>query len=123
MRKAGFRYRRVTLKLRYADFNTYTRSRLLHSDEGDATTLFAVVRELLRQLLHGRKRVRLVGVTVSSLTEPARQVGLFEKMHDNDKRERLNQSLDKTRDRHGFDAIMTAHSCLYHNSTQKKRLH
>jgi DNA polymerase IV len=68
--KRDIKGRTITLKLRYADFKTVTRSRSLQS----ATSEFAVVEQIVGALVDGllpfRLGVRLLGVTLSGLELP-----------------------------------------------------
>ncbi len=58
----------VTLKIRYSDFTTLTRSRTLGWPTADARTIYREVRGLLRHATDAASRaVRLLGVTLSSL--------------------------------------------------------
>jgi DNA polymerase-4 len=119
LRRTGLAFRRVTLKLRYADFNTITRSRVIEVPSSGSGEIFRTVKKLLVAALPSRRMgVRLVGVTVSSFAEPERQVYLFE----NGAKlavERLDQSVDMARDRYGFSAAMTARSRIYAAMTSK----
>ncbi len=68
LRKEGRLGRTVTLKVRYKDFKTITRSRTLGFPTDRATTFVQVARELL--LGHteaGETPVRLIGVSISGL--------------------------------------------------------
>lgn len=56
-----------TVKVRYADFITVTRSRTLKAPAADAKTIQAVARELLRKSEAGTRPVRLLGVGASNL--------------------------------------------------------
>ncbi len=67
LRGAGLAGRTVTLKLRFADFRTITRSRTLGAASDNDTEIFQVARELLARLRLGRVPVRLIGVSVSNL--------------------------------------------------------
>jgi DNA polymerase IV len=61
---AGFT---VTLKVRYADFTTITRSRTLPFPTADSKTIFREARDLLRRSTAAAERpVRLLGITLSS---------------------------------------------------------
>jgi DNA polymerase IV len=63
------RARTVTLKLRYADFKTITRSRTFDEPFDDARTVYRAARELLFGATEaGAKPVRLIGISVSSLS-------------------------------------------------------
>ena len=64
----GVRGRTVTLKVKYADFQIITRSRSLAAPVVDKTALAAVTRELLATLHPMPKGVRLLGVSLSSLS-------------------------------------------------------
>jgi DNA polymerase-4 len=96
---------RVTLKLRWADFRTLTRSRT-----GDPTqdgleiyrrALDLLAREPLQQ------PVRLIGVSASQLQAEARgQLPLLEP--DAIRRERLARAVDRVAERFGTDAVLPA---------------
>ena len=75
LRQHAVRARTVTLKYRDEDFQTSTRAKTLEApvDSGDA--LFGAVWRLFRGV-HGRKKVRLLGVSASSLAGPP-QMALF----------------------------------------------
>jgi len=71
--------RTVTLKVRYADFTTVTRSRTLPTPVDSPDALGRTAVELLAKTDAGARRVRLLGVTASNLTtEGAWQLPLFE---------------------------------------------
>ena len=67
LRDKGLRGRTVTLKVRYANFRTITRSRTLEHATNLGPRLYATVRELLDRVAAGP--VRLVGVQVSNLED------------------------------------------------------
>src|SRR5712691_7742649 len=75
LRQHGVRARTVTLKYRDEDFHTSTRAKTLEAavDSGDA--LFEAAWRLFRGV-HGRRKVRLLGVSASGLAGPA-QMPLF----------------------------------------------
>jgi DNA polymerase-4 len=61
------RARTVTLKIRVADFNTYTRSNTVRVPTSDVWTIFATARDAYRGFRRGRRTIRLLGVTGSGL--------------------------------------------------------
>lgn len=68
----------VTLKLRYSDFTTLTRSRTLPHPVADGETIALCARELLAKTDAGRRPVRLLGVGASNLLAGAlAQLPLF----------------------------------------------
>lgn len=74
--RAGLFARTVTIKVRVADFTTYTRSRTLVGATDDADVIAAVARSLLRAV-DTRTGVRLLGVGAANFTEAA-QEALFD---------------------------------------------
>ncbi|WP_239017724.1 DNA polymerase IV [Sphingomonas aracearum] len=69
--RTGGRGRTVTIKARFSDFRTVTRSRTLNLAVGDRATLDAVALALVRTLYPLPMGVRLVGVTLSGFDTPA----------------------------------------------------
>ena len=76
LREAGLAGRTVTLKLRYADFRTITRSRTLADPTDTDAEIHAVAGDLHERLRLGRRPVRLVGVTLSNLVDGGAPVQL-----------------------------------------------
>jgi DNA polymerase-4 len=70
--------RTVTLKVRYSDFTTITRSRTLTSPTQDGPTIARAAQELLGTSTEaGERPIRLLGVNVSSLTQDDAPVQLI----------------------------------------------
>ncbi len=66
-RSAGMAGRTVSIKVRFADFTTITRSRTLRQHTDVSQEIFATARELYDRLGLQRARVRLVGVRLEGL--------------------------------------------------------
>jgi DNA polymerase-4 len=79
LRQRELMARTITVKARYPDFTTPTRSRTFDHPVVSAREIAAIARDLLRQTEAAQKTVRLLGVTASNLTrgEPE-QLLLFE---------------------------------------------
>jgi DNA polymerase-4 len=103
-RKRGVRARTVTLKLRYADFQTLSRSRTITPTSSELE-LFPVVHELYRRARTRRRAIRLLGVALSNLGPYDEQLRLFD-----DDDETLHRAVDALRKRYGFDAMHLARS-------------
>ena len=69
LREDGFRTRRITLKIRLANFTTLTRSRTLPAPTDVAADLYQVVGELFAALPGAKRRVRLLGVAATGLVQ------------------------------------------------------
>ena len=66
----GTRGRTVTLKIKFSDFTSITRSRSVPATIGGRDALEAVSLALLQAEMPVRRSVRLLGVSLSSLTAP-----------------------------------------------------
>jgi DNA polymerase IV len=106
LREKGKEARCVTLKLRYGDFSTITRSHTLRQSLSTDKGIFDTGMKLLNKAIATeRQGIRLIGIGVSQLVEPSRQTTLF--TPSNHKLEELNKTIDRIRDRYGFGAIQT----------------
>jgi DNA polymerase IV len=106
LRRHNRQARSITLKLRYADFTTIIRSRTLPEATDSDGPIFSSVSVLLEKALSSEKQpVRLIGVGVSNLVEPGRQLTLLEPP--SERLARLNRTIDNIRDKYGFTAIQT----------------
>ncbi|HEY8428183.1 MAG TPA: DNA polymerase IV, partial [Sandaracinaceae bacterium] len=77
LHEAGLFARRVTVKLKYADFTIKTRQLRLPEPIDDATSLFEAARELLDRFPIAGRRVRLTGVSAGELETAPAQPSLF----------------------------------------------
>jgi len=69
----------ITVKVRYSDFTTVTRARTFAIPTARASRIAATAKDLLRRTDAGRRSVRLLGVSASTLVPAVmRQLELFE---------------------------------------------
>ncbi len=103
LRREDHACRTVSLKLRYANFQTITRSTTLPYPVDDATQLYRHTAGLLDDLRLQRVRVRLIGVGVTNLTagDAARQLSLTA----DDRWQELERAADVARSRFGEAAV------------------
>ncbi len=94
----------VTFKIRYSDFQTYTKQKRIPYCASDHIIL-PIVMDLYENLYQRRQLVRLIGVKFSHLVSGGHQINLFE---DNDKIMSLYQAMDKIRERYGDRKVMRA---------------
>ena len=99
-RKRQIKARTVTLKLRYADFHTLTRSRTL-SPTSSELELYPVVKEMLTLARTRPLAVRLLGMQLSNL-------GAFEQLSLFDQHEKVGAVVDGIRARFGFSMVTLA---------------
>lgn len=79
LRSHGLAAKTVTLKVRFGDFETITRSSTPSAPVASAPALVRVVEPMLSVIAISRG-IRLVGVSASSLTAPAAQLSLLEEL-------------------------------------------
>jgi DNA polymerase-4 len=97
-RRRGAKARTITLKLRYADFKTLTRSSTV-TPTCSETEVYAIVKELYRRARTRRLPIRLLGIALSNLGFYDAQQPLFE---DDGRR---NEAVDAIRKKFGYDAV------------------
>jgi len=108
MRSAGVSGRTVTLKVRFHDFTTITRSRTVGDATDSALQIYATATELFTALGLQRARIRLVGVRVEGLIDSAtstRQLMLGERARGWEDAER---AVDRAVTRFGGSAVRPA---------------
>ena len=106
LRKLGKQTKCISIKVRYADFTTISRQQTLPQLTDLDETIFQKGNELLKKAIATeRQAVRLIGIGVSNLSEPGRQLMLI---NDTEQRlEKLNRAVDRIRDKYGFTSIQT----------------
>jgi len=111
LRRAGLEARTVTLKIRYENFETRTRSRTMPAATDVSTVMLATARELLGALDAGRG-VRLLGVSMSHLEPASAAQGVLalgdDVAHADEQLERraaVEEAMDAVRDRFGVAAL------------------
>ncbi len=100
-RQRGVKARTVTLKLRYADFQTLQRSRTIIPTCSELE-LYPIVLELFARARERRTAIRLLGIRLSNLRPYDEQLALFAQ------NEPLHRAVDDIRQRYGYDALRLA---------------
>lgn len=96
----------VTIKVRYADFNTYTRQKKI-AYTANNRVLVEYLLELFNKLYQRRQLIRLIGVKFGGLVQGSDQLSLFD---DTIRDIQLLQQMDHIRERFGPGAIHRASS-------------
>lgn len=104
LREAGLAARTLTLTIRYAGFQTYTRAKTLAEPAQLDADIYAVFQGLFRKHRDGKRKVRLLGVSLSSFTHGNEQLDLLEKER-REKLANLTKAADRLRDRFGFGKV------------------
>jgi len=104
LREAGLSARTLTLTIRYAGFETHTRSKTLQDPGRLDNDIFAVFLDLFREHRDPKRKVRLLGVALSALSHGAEQLDLLEADR-REKLEKLTKATDRLRDKFGFGSV------------------
>ena len=94
----------ITMKIRYSDFQTYSKQRMIPYTSLDQTLINTTL-DLFDSLYQRRVLIRLIGVKFSHLIGGSYQIRLFE---DTEKLVRLYKSMDIIRNRFGQQAVIRA---------------
>ncbi|UCE19087.1 MAG: DNA polymerase IV [Gemmatimonadota bacterium] len=116
-RRKGITGKTITLKIRFADFTTFTRNRTLKQATNGTDNIYKAALSLLQTFeLTGRK-VRLLGVGISHLSQGSEsQEDLFQ--IDEKKWEKVDGVLDKIEERYGKGTVKRA--ALLRSGTPRK---
>ncbi len=104
LREAGLATRTLTLTIRYAGFDTYTRAKTLSEPTQLDADIFTVFQSLFREHRDPSRKIRLLGVSLSGLAHGAEQLDLLSAER-RAKLAKLTRATDLLRDRFGFDSV------------------
>jgi DNA polymerase-4 len=95
----------IEVKVRYSDFKTEARRRLLLTPVQEMGEIYRIAQELFLKLFSSsRLSLRLVGVKASDLTR-GKPLSLFEPY--SDRPVRLGLAVDQVREKYGFGSLLT----------------
>jgi DNA polymerase-4 len=104
LREAGLGTRTLTLTIRYAGFETHTRSKTLGEPTRLDSDIYAEFQKLFRAHRDLKRKVRLLGVSLGGLTHGGEQLDLLDAER-REKLEKLTSAADRLRDRFGFGKV------------------
>jgi nucleotidyltransferase/DNA polymerase involved in DNA repair len=103
LRKESLAGSTIHIKLRWADFTTITRQMTVNSVTNLDNEIYESAKALFKENWPKGKPVRLIGVGVSNLGQPAHQLGLWD--DDFQKEAKLIDAVDELREKFGKDII------------------
>jgi DNA polymerase IV len=104
LRDASLSAATVTLTIRYAGFETITRAHTLREPTHLDPIVFDCVRQLFERHWDRSRKVRLLGVALSTFTHGGEQLDLLDAGR-REKMEKLAKATDTLRDRFGFSKV------------------
>lgn len=108
----------ITVKIRYANFDTETKQCKIAYTSADHI-LTKNVMELFDKVYQRRMRLRLIGIRFSGLVRGTYQIDLFE---DTEEMLSLYAAMDKMKSRYGFDAVMRCAGASFKPNTKDEIL-
>jgi DNA polymerase-4 len=93
----------IKLKLRWPDFTTLTRQTTLINPTDQDDEIERVALELLKAVRKPYQAVRLIGVGVTGLGHPVRQLGLWDV--DSEKERKLQEVVEELQEKYGRNVI------------------
>jgi len=112
LRKNNLVGKTIKLKIRWPDFTTLTRQTTLNDPTDQDDVIGKLALDLLRSVRKSNQAVRLIGVGISGLGAPIRQLGLWDM--DVERSRRLQQAMDTLNEKYGRDVI---HKGEYNENT------
>ena len=106
LRRSGLSGGTVSIKVRWPDFITLTRQTMLHQPTDQEGEIYAAAVRLLESVWQAGQPVRLIGVGVSGLGPPLRQLALWDPAAE--KQRQLQDTLDVLRARFGDGVVRRA---------------
>jgi DNA polymerase-4 len=103
LRKNNLVGKTIKLKLRWPDFTTLTRQTTLNHSTDQEDEIAKAALELLKSVRKPNQAVRLIGVGVSGLGQPIRQLGLWDMDHE--KSQRLQETVDELHNKYDKKVI------------------
>jgi DNA polymerase-4 len=120
LRDAGLAASTLTLTIRYAGFDTHTRSKSLGESTALDAGINAVFQKLFQKHRDQRRKVRLLGVSLSNFSHGGEQLDLLQAER-REKLQKLTQATDRLRDRFGFSKVQFGGSLRRGDSTPEDR--
>jgi DNA polymerase-4 len=120
LREAGLAASTFTLTIRYAGFDTHARSKSLGESTALDAGINAVFQELFQKHCDQRRKVRLLGVSLSNFSHGDEQLDLLQAER-REKLQKLTQATDRLRDRFGFSKVQFGGSLRRGDSESEDR--
>jgi len=102
LRDSKMSARTITIKIRYSDFQTITRSKTI-SPTDDDKEVFNIAKNILSKSITRRIAIRLIGIKLSNFIQSIEQLNIFDET--SAKREKLLEAVNEIRKKYGYNVI------------------
>ena len=103
LRKNDLAGKTVKLKIRWSDFTTLSRQVTLHTSTDNEDEIFHTAVKLMKTVRKPNQAVRLIGVGVSGIGAPVRQLSLWDE--GGEKSRKVQEVVDQLQEKYGKDVI------------------
>jgi len=103
LRKSDLAGKTVKLKIRWSDFTTLTRQTTLPTSTDNEDEIFHAAVKLMKTVRKPNQAVRLIGVGISGIGAPVRQLSLWDA--GSEKSRKLQEIIDQLQEKYGKDVI------------------
>jgi DNA polymerase-4 len=105
LRKNELAGKTVKLKIRWSDFTTLTRQTTLPTSTDNEDEIFHAAIKLMKIVRNQKQPVRLIGVGVSGIGAPIRQLSLWDVGAGSEKSRKLQEVMDELQEKYGRKVI------------------
>jgi DNA polymerase-4 len=105
LRKNELAGKTVKLKIRWSDFTTLTRQTTLSTSTDNEDEIFHTAVKLMKTVRKQNQPVRLIGVGVSGIGAPIRQLSLWDAGAGSEKSRKLQEVMDELQEKYGRNVI------------------
>lgn len=106
LRKAGLYAGVIAVNIKNSNFESYSRRKKIDNPTQDTNVIFETATQLFDTVWR-KDPIRLIGVATSELVkEPVEQLNMFDSLSFNPERRKLNESIDKIREKYGNKYIV-----------------
>jgi DNA polymerase-4 len=105
LRKNELAGKTVKLKIRWSDFTTLTRQATLPTPTDNEDEIFHTAVKLMKTVRKQNQPVRLIGVGVSRIGAPIRQLSLWDAGAGSEKSRKLQEVMDELQEKYGKGVI------------------
>lgn len=97
----------VGVQIKNKDFKMYSHQKSLTTDTDSTKIIYETAKQILKEMFKGEP-IRLIGIKVDKLTtQEKQQLSLFDTPR-NEKQQKLDKTLDKLKEKYGYDAVTRA---------------
>jgi len=112
LHKASLKARTITLKIRFEEFDTYTKATSMHKSTNFSEDIYKVAKKLYTMFEGNHKKVRLIGIKASGLIAADIRDSIFVNAGD-ERKEEIHRAIERIKIKFGEQSICKAASRMF----------